>query len=95
MNKTTILILIVLVLGGFFYFYVMGDNVPASGTLQGTSAQLPDNAAAEVLALLHQIEQLEIDPTIFELPVYRTLVDYAVPIPPQPVGRVNPFAPVR
>jgi hypothetical protein len=96
MNKSTLIILIVLVVGAGIYFYTMGDRVPAgSSLLQGNSATLPDNVAAEVLALLNQIKSLEIDPTVFDEPVYQTLVDYSVPIPPQNVGRVNPFAPVR
>jgi hypothetical protein len=96
MNKSTAILLIILVLGGFIYFYVTGDNASTSSSLLGSGSTVAsDNAAAEVLALLKQIQSLEIDAKIFEMPVYKTLQDYSVEVPPQNVGRPNPFAPIR
>lgn len=96
MKKTTVIIILIVIMGAFVYFYISGSKLSDdSALLQGSSPDISDNVGAEVLALLNQIQSLKIDPTIFSEPVYKTLIDYSVPIPPQPVGRTNPFAPVR
>lgn len=96
MNKSTIILLIVLVVGAFVYFFVIGDDTQdISFLLEGNSDGISDNVGAEVLALLQQIQSIEIDASVFSSPVYRTLRDYSVSIPPQNVGRQNPFAPIR
>lgn len=96
MNKTTIILLIVLVLGAFAYFFVLGGNSSSDTLLfQQNPSGISDNVGTEILALLNQIQSIEIDASIFSSPVYQTLRDYSVPIPPQNVGRQNPFAPIR
>ncbi len=95
MKKTSIILIIIVVVGAFIYFYLNGNSNNNSALLQGSSPELSDNISMEVLALLNQIQSLKIDSAMFSEPVYRTLVDYSVPIPPQDIGRTNPFAPTR
>lgn len=96
MKKTTAIFILILVVGAFIYFYMSGGSVNNnSALLQGSSPDVSDNVGVEVLTLLNQIQSLKIDSTLFSEPVYKTLVDYSVPIPAQPIGRTNPFAPIR
>jgi hypothetical protein len=96
MNKSTIIIIIVAVLVGFGYFYVRGGtSSDTSALLQGSSAGISNNRAGQILALLNQVNTIKIDATLFSSAIYKTLRDNTVPIPPQGVGRPNPFAPVR
>ncbi|KND48295.1 MAG: hypothetical protein AB197_00800 [Parcubacteria bacterium C7867-002] len=95
-NKSTIIIIVVLILAALGYFFMKGgSSVDDSALLQGDVSVMSDNSGAQVLALLNQINAIEIDPSIFSSPVYQTLRDFSVPIPPQNVGRPNPFEPVR
>jgi hypothetical protein len=95
-NKNTIIIIIGLIVVALGYFFMKGGStVDDSALLQGDVSVMSDNSGAQVLALLNQINAIEIDPSIFNSAVYRTLRDFSVPIPPQNVGRPNPFEPVR
>jgi hypothetical protein len=93
MKKSYILILVViLLLAAAFYFYKSGGEAPESETLQVNPEV--QASAARVLLLLNQIKSLRIDPAIFTSAEYQTLYDNTVVIPPLPVGRANPFAPL-
>ncbi len=96
MNKNQIIkyvtiALIVLVAMGV-YFYMNGTDTPSSG-LEGSSVE--DQIGGErILALLNQINRLEINDSLFRDPVYMSLHDYTVVVPTLPVGRGDPFAPI-
>jgi len=93
-NKTWIWLTAVVIIAAIGYFYLSGSSTPAaSSTLQSSG---PDSAAVgtQVLSLLNQIQSLKIDASIFSDPGYQTLRDYSVVIPPENVGRPNPFAPL-
>jgi hypothetical protein len=95
MKKSTIIIIAVVVIAGLVYFYFMGG----SGSTDDAALQTEQNpeveiAAGRVLSLLNQIRSLQIDTDLFNNAAYRTLRDYSVAIPPQNVGRLNPFAPI-
>lgn len=106
-SKTFIIVAVILVvLAGGYYFYQSGSKTTADATsgvgdsnsLDTTSAAGTDEngivVGADVYSLLGQIQSLKIDPTFFAKTVYQSLVDYTVEIPPEPVGRPNPFAPI-
>ncbi|MEI8327937.1 MAG: hypothetical protein WCG02_02260 [Candidatus Taylorbacteria bacterium] len=94
-KKTIIIIAAIIIVAIIGYFYYMGGQTVSSSTLEiskdTTDAQV---AGQRVLGLLNQIRQLRIDTKLFEDPMYRTLMDYTVDVPPQEVGRLNPFAPI-
>ena len=70
----------------------------------GTSTETPplsssaDSGAAsvskELLVTLTNLRTIRLDDSIFSDPSFISLADYGVTIPPQPVGRRNPFAPL-
>jgi hypothetical protein len=95
MKNPLAIVIILIVLGGLVYFFMNGNPLPNTGLLQSPSADVSSTIGTEILSLLNQIKSLEIDASVFSNPAYKTLVDYSVVVPPQPVGRPNPFAPVR
>jgi hypothetical protein len=96
-NKRTLIIgiIIVVVLAGGWYFYSKGSS--GSSTSQLISST-PNNAnaavGASVLNVLNSVSSIKIDASFFATPAYQSLVDYSITVPPQAVGRPNPFAPV-
>lgn len=98
MSKTTIIIIVAIVIAlGGAYFYLSGDSkqpAASNSLLQSTPTQSSGLIGAQVLTLLNQIRTLNIDSTVFKDKAYQSLVDYSVTIPPQNVGRTNPFAPI-
>ena len=98
-KKTIVIIIIIIVLAVLAYFYFSGNpSASQSDTLEQSGgeqlSQEAEIAGARVLALLNQISSLKIDVSIFNDPVYKSLVDYSIEIPEQKIGRVNPFAPL-
>lgn len=96
MKKSTIIIIVVLIIAACVYFYFEGFPTGSSGLLQTqTNADTDAEAVGtQVLGLLNQIQSLSIDTSLFSDPAYLTLQDYSVVIPPVPVGRNDPFAPL-
>ncbi len=94
-KKTIIIIAAIIIISIVGYFYYMGGQTTSSSTLEvskdTTDAQI---AGQRVLGLLNQIRSLKIDTSLFKDPLYLTLIDYAVDVPPQEIGRPNPFAPI-
>lgn len=75
-----------------FFFAKSEDGELIRGTVNAPSGA--DVIGSEIIQALNQIETLQLDRTIFSDPVYRSLVDRSQPIPPEPAGRENPFAPI-
>ena len=88
-----VILAIVVFIAVIFYFYWTGNNTSESLTLQEISSA-NQATGVRVLNLLNEISSLNIDSSFFNSPVYQTLRDYSVEIPPLPVGRPNPFATV-
>ena len=48
----------------------------------------------EMLAALDKMKSVKLDTSFFSNPVYKSLEDFTVQIPKQPIGRRDPFAPI-
>jgi Mg/Co/Ni transporter MgtE len=71
------------------YYYWGGS----SGTSSITVAPETSPASQDLLLMLSSLHSIKLDPTIFSDPLFTSLSDFGVTIPPQPAGRPNPFAP--
>jgi hypothetical protein len=91
-TKSTLAVLLIIGLFGVAYYFY--NSYMPSSTDSITADNSDSDVGAHVLSLLNQIQSLNIDSTIFKDPGFNTLVDYSVEIPPVPVGRPNPFAPL-
>jgi hypothetical protein len=90
-NKMYILVIALAVVGLWAYMtYFTGDGSDASLTTNQTSSPL----SSDVLVTLSNLHTIKLDTTIFDDPLFRSLGDFSVAIPEQPVGRRNPFAPL-
>jgi len=79
----------VLVLTLAYYLWTSAENSALLTTNDGTSP-----LSQEILLTLGQLHTIRLDPAIFTDPVFASLTDFGVTIPPQNAGRRNPFAPV-
>jgi hypothetical protein len=95
-KKTAVAFFAILAIGALIYFYTMGNPTDSDTLLsvEGTPESIASEAIGNrVLTLLQEVNSLNIDATVFNNPVYRSLVDYSIEVPPQNVGRPNPFQP--
>ena len=96
MNKKNIIILIVtIIILGFAFNYLLnkkGDSGTSSLSVVVSPAE--DANAKEILKLLGEMYLVKLDDSIFKSPVFLYLKDTSVTLKNQPVGRLNPFAPV-
>lgn len=70
--------------------YFSGASSPASLTASDSGSPL----STDILVTLQSIHSIKLDNTIFTDPVFVSLTDFGVTIPPENVGRRNPFLPI-
>ncbi|HEY9583932.1 MAG TPA: hypothetical protein VJI66_03160 [Candidatus Paceibacterota bacterium] len=96
---TAIALIVIIIIALFLYFYYKGSpDTDTASSLESSNIEGLEDAqviGSRVLILLNQINALKIDASVFNSAIYESLVDYTIAIPEQPVGRPNPFAPVR
>lgn len=93
--KKIIIVVLISVLAFFVYSFFFGGSKDDSLLKSVSNTQSgADVIGSEIIQALNQIEALQLDRSIFEDPVYRSLVDHSQPIPKEPVGRENPFSPI-
>lgn len=71
----------------YFYWGGGGSATPA------TVVQDSSPASQALLSTLSSLHAIKLDPSIFSDPLFTSLTDFGVTIPPQATGRPNPFAP--
>ena len=74
---------------GYYWWSSSATTPLLSSSGDGTSP-----LSQEILATLGQLGSIKLDPAIFTDPVFASLTDFGVTLPPQQAGRRNPFAPV-
>ena len=82
---------IVAAVAALFYFYSSGSGGGATVT---SSAQGQSPVSQEILATLGNLRTIKLDNSLFQDPLFVSLSDFGVSIPPAAAGRRNPFAPV-
>jgi flagellar basal body-associated protein FliL len=94
-KKTAIIIIVIIIVALIAYFYYEGNTPVSNSSLETTVATNEAQAVGvRVLTLLNQIKSLKVDTDLFKDASYLTLQDYSVQIPPENVGRSDPFAPL-
>lgn len=89
-NKGMLGGVIVVVLCGLLYFmYFSGGSAPALSSSSQTSP-----ISQDLLAALQNLHTITLDNSIFSDQVFTSLTDFGVTIPPENVGRRNPFIPL-
>jgi hypothetical protein len=81
---------VVAVLGLVYYLWSSSSAAPLLSS--GDTGTSP--ISQQILTTLGQLHSIKLDSGIFADPVFVSLTDFGVTIPPQTAGRRNPFAPV-
>ena len=83
------------IIAAFILYTILSPKGGEDELLTSTSRQTPaEIVGVEIIAALNQIESLKLDRSIFDNPVYQSLKDRSQEIPPEPVGKPNPFDPI-
>jgi len=89
--KNILIIGLVIVVAFFGYsFFFTNSSDQALTQSAGNTTGTVDN---ELIALLLELKSLKLDDGIFSDAAFQSLEDFSQNIVPEPVGRVNPFAP--
>ncbi len=90
-NKVTIGICVTAVLALVIYFMYFSGGSSGAPLTSSSSAS---TASQNILVTLQNLNTIKLDPSIFTNPVFLSLTDFGVTIPPENVGRLDPFAPL-
>ena len=91
--KKLIIPFIVIVLA-FVLYTVFIKKDGSTSLLKKESPTNGDVLGAEIIKAINQISTLKLDRSIFSDPIFKTLIDRSEELTPEPIGRVNPFAPI-
>ncbi|MHB8660524.1 MAG: hypothetical protein ACYC75_01085 [Minisyncoccota bacterium] len=93
MKSNTIIIIVVTLLtaaGAYWYFFTGTGNQPPLSTDNTTTSQ----AQLQFETLVGQLQPITFDTSIFSDARFNALVDITTPVSPEPIGRVDPLAPI-
>ncbi len=90
-KKNMVLIGVLVVAAGLLYYFFTssGETPLLTSSDDGTSP-----VSQEILVTLGNLRTIKLDNSIFSDPLFVSLSDFGVSIPPAAAGRRNPFAPV-
>lgn len=77
-----------------FVVYVLFFVHKEEPVLSGTPTTASTAVDQDLVAILFELKAITLNDDIFSNPVFRSLVDFGQELVPEPVGRVNPFAPL-
>lgn len=97
MGNKTIIVIIIITLGIFFYSLFIkepADKSDSSLLVKDTGLLSAETLGREIIQTLSKIEKIELNTEIFSRPAYIRLVDLNQPIPEQDPGKTSPFDPI-
>ncbi len=86
--RTVVAVTLFLVIAYFFYSTFFKSPEVALLLEDGTSGMA---LGADLLEVSNKLSQVSLGQALFANPSYLFLTDFSQPVPPQPVGRSNPF----
>lgn len=94
MSKTRLIILISVAIGILLMAYAYLNDDPETDTLLAEIDASSNPVGREFIMLLDRLNTIKLDQAFFASPVFQSLKDSRVVLPIEPVGRLNPFAPI-
>lgn len=91
-NIPLVLGILVIVLGLVVYFNFFSGG--ASEALLASTADTESPLSQDLLLTLSNLHTIKLDNSIFVDPLFQSLTSFGVELPPENVGRRNPFLPV-
>ena len=87
-------IIIVVFIAIIFLFVIYSVYFPSDNDASLTRANNDGEVGQqELLALLASLKSIELDESLFNTPVFKSMIDFSQKLTPEPVGRRNPFLP--
>lgn len=97
--KVFIIVVVVgLLIAGAFFVLSRGDGGAAAVTLSSDTQQQiaeSEQLERELIAELAKLRSIQLNASLFDTPTFGSLIDYSRVLGEKPVGRDNPFAPLR
>jgi hypothetical protein len=90
-------VIVILLAGlGIYMFMLQGAPAPTSALVPegNVSAQGTAFSGRDFLRTLVNLQSLKLNDAIFSSAVFTSLIDFSVPLQPEPKGRANPFLPI-
>jgi len=84
------IVLVFLGLVAYLNFFAGGS----SADLLATTAESNSPVSQELLTVLSSLHTIRLDNSIFSSPAFQSLTSFGVELPPETVGRRNPFLPI-
>jgi len=91
--KKTLIIIGVIIASFIVYSAFLKPDNTEEGIVSSGPDQQP-KAGREILSLLVDLKEIDLNAELFQSNSFRNLNDFSTPIPPEPKGRPNPFAPI-
>lgn len=82
--------LVIAALVVYVLFFMPKEEPVLSGAPAAASAAVDQ----DLVAILFELNAITLNDDIFSDQIFRSLVDFGQELVPEPVGRVNPFAPL-
>ena len=92
-NLLIVLGIAIFLFAGYIIFSRGGDDEVVTTNQAATSQAALESQ--EFLSRLRLLKNIDMDDSIFSDERFRSLFDFREPLPREPVGRDNPFAPVE
>lgn len=90
LKKIIVPVIIAALLYAGYNFFLKGDS--SADLLTVSTVSSDDALGTEIIKAINQISTLKLDRSIFDDPIFSTLVDRSEQINPEKSGRDNPFA---
>ena len=85
---------LIVVIAAVSWYFLAGSSSPSPVlSAEGASSVPPD--AQQLVQSLNDLRAVTLDGAIFSNPSFQALKDFSTPIVPEPVGRMDPFAPIN
>lgn len=95
--KRILIILGVLILVFIIYSFMKGDSTANQGAIsitENSNAEPQNPIGQQFFNQLLTLQNIRLDNQVFSDPRFQSLEDFSQPIPDEPQGRPNPFAPI-
>jgi len=90
-----LLFLALFVVGFGVHSFLFAQADPGSlVSLNESNGAVDNSTEREILSLLLELKSITLDTGVFESKAFNALKDFGVTLEPEPVRRVNPFAPI-
>lgn len=87
-----LVVLILVFIIGFLAYSTIGTGETV--TEENATTEVVGVNGSDILALVDKFKTVSIEKDLFDSSLFKSLLDFAIPLTSEPQGRPNPFAPI-